>query len=572
MIEKSNSTYSNFLINYLNKEFLTDFLNILVYNGSDINYEYLKKFIDSLYRDLNSEQNLAIPITNYINFLKTINQVITLKEDADYNFISNENIEEYFSSVSDRLVKTALDNIASNPIEDDITFNKLYTKIKKDINIYEQMQIIKSTTYKWDVFLNNDSQNTSAISWVKNFVDTINEANGNLTELKKIGTSDSAKSDYIIFKDKESLKDSLKNIVGYLKTSYNCFKTGYNLIDSNLSGMESGSVTIISGPSNHAKSIFMVNIFKNLVDIHEPKSDNEVFAFITLEDDYNKLFRRFISIFGNYDANVVKNMFIQISSLFQKADKRTEDKIRDVLNDITYDAIIKVTLGKKTVIIKHNDENSFSMDDATKFIDELKLRKGLEVKALFIDYIDVMVPSNMKKNNQYSTDEYLSQGQIVQEMRTVSRNYAIPVVTITQNNRSAENMSIDMNNSLIGDSYKKIRYAETIMLIRQRADLDIYDPNISKDIGTISNIPPDLTNYLVPFEVKITKAKDGGKDVGNFHIFSKMNLKIYQKLQECIDDYENCIKKSKEFNDTISILGLPDNIELIGDLETNCLI
>ena len=68
-----------------------------------------------------------------------------------------------------------------------------------------------------------------------------------------------------------------------------------------------------------------------------------------------------------------------------------------------------------------------------------------------------MLPSSLKSSKQFSTEDYFSHGEIVKEMRSAARNYGIPILTITQNNRMAENFQADMNNNLIGDSIKKIR-------------------------------------------------------------------------------------------------------------------
>jgi replicative DNA helicase len=88
-----------------------------------------------------------------------------------------------------------------------------------------------------------------------------------------------------MFYDKESIKESLTSIMTFLKTSYRTYKTGYSLLDDNISGIESSSVMIISGPSNHAKSIFMLNICRSVMQLNESKDDNDVYIFITLEDD-----------------------------------------------------------------------------------------------------------------------------------------------------------------------------------------------------------------------------------------------------------------------------------------------
>jgi hypothetical protein len=384
--------YSNFLLNYLNKTFLTDFLNIIIY-PIDLNaistssYSYLLQFVNSLRQDLNEQINIDIPKTHYLSLLNVYKEILKLKDDQQFNFINYENITSYLK-IDNRFVENIFNNVSENPIEDNITFNKNYSKLIQDVQIYNQMQIIKSTIFKWNNFLtisNNDNSNLSALNWVKNFRDAILEANNGLSEISALDKSTKA-TDFMMFHDEASIRENLFSIVNFLKTSYRSYNTGYDLFDNNISGIESSSVMVIAGPSNHAKSIFMLNIARSVMENNETNDDNDLYIMITLEDDINKLFRRIISIFGNYEATLVKNMFIQFSEILQSnnTDKITEEKITSLLENITKDSIISITGGKKHFIIKHSSENTFSMEDAQKFMDGFEMQ-GLKVRGLFVD-------------------------------------------------------------------------------------------------------------------------------------------------------------------------------------------
>jgi len=209
---------------------------------------------------------------------------------------------------------------------------------------------------------------------------------------------------------------------------------------------------LITGPSNHCKSIFMVNLAKNLSMYNSDKfNDGDAIIYITLEDDIHKLLRRFISIFGNKNSEIVRQLFIKSSEIMKSY--KNEDKsfisneVSKVLTDLINSSILGTKNRKCKLILKHCSENSFSMADAKKFIDNLKLN-GITTKILFIDYIDVMIPSNVKHSNY---NDYDAHGEIIQEMRVASRNYAIPIISITQNTRESENMNQSMGNNLVGD-------------------------------------------------------------------------------------------------------------------------
>lgn len=402
--DHSLNAYTIFLSNYLNKQFLTNILSCLVYqadltlvlpssNNIEV-YSFLNTFIYDLFSELkNDNQDLNIPRKHYLSLLNFIKEIISLKEDASYSFVNYDNLLSYYKGV-EHFVKNVLNEVVDNPISDNESFVKLFSSIIQDIQIYNQMKVVKFNIFKWDEFLkqsNDENFNNSPINWVKKFKDIIIEANSSLTELTVLKNTETV-SDYLIFSDEDSIKSSLKNIITFLKTSFRTYKTGYDLIDDSLSGIESSSVTVISGPSNHAKSLFMINIAKQMIENADStnKDANEAFVFITLEDDIHKLFRRVLSIFGNYDNSIIKNLFRRSSEILQNTEisqilgQNVINDVESLLFNVAKSSILSVTQGNKRFIIKHSSENSFSMSDANRFIETLTL-SGYNVKGMFID-------------------------------------------------------------------------------------------------------------------------------------------------------------------------------------------
>jgi hypothetical protein len=190
--------------------------------------------------------------------------------------------------------------------------------------------------------------------------------------------------------------------------------------------------------------------------------------FVTLEDDIYKLYRRIISIFGNYNPKLCKKLFVYSSQLLKGSGKGENNKdiiyhkglesqIKALLEKITNQAIHSVTKGRCKVGILHSNEFGYNMADASAFIDKQRAL-GVNVKMAFIDYIDCMLPSNMASNA--AGKEYDTQGVVVQEMKLVGREQGVSIISVTQNSKLAENSQQALNNSLIGDSYKKIRYSD----------------------------------------------------------------------------------------------------------------
>lgn len=585
------NAYTNFLANYLNKQFLTNLVNCLVYQAdltliapSSNNIE-IYKFLDQFCLDMLSELNidnkdLTIPKPHYIKLVKFIREIVSLKNDVSYAFLSYDSLLAQYKGV-EQFVKNVLTEVVDNQISDNDTFVKTFNSIIQDIQIYNQMKVVKLNVFKWDDFIrqsHEDGSNNSPMNWVKKFKDIIIEANSGLTELTVLKKNESV-SDYLMFSDEESIKTSLKSILSFLKTSFRTYKTGYDLIDDSLSGIDSSSVTVISGPSNHSKSLFMINIAKQMMENNESEvtkdgvTGDDTFVFITLEDDINKLFRRILSIFGNYDNVVIKHLFKKSSEILQNTEasqvlgKQVIEDVEKLLENITKSSILSVTQGKKNFIIKHSSENSFSMSDANRFLETLNM-SGYRVRGMFIDYIDVMIPSTLKNSKQFVNDEYVTQGLILHEMRTSARNHSIPIITITQNNRTSENVSNELSNNQIGDSVKKIRYSDNIFMIRQRPELDIFSEEVSQDINTsgkeltINDSSGDFLKHIVPFEVKITKAKDGEKGKRRFHLFDTKNLKIYQSITELIDDHKKCTSKSLDLTNQLSVIGIGADLDV----------
>jgi hypothetical protein len=171
-----------------------------------------------------------------------------------------------------------------------------------------------------------------------------------------------------------------------------------------------------------------------------------------------------------------------------------------------------------------------------------------------------MIPSNQKHSTY---NDYDAHGEIIQEMRVASRNYAIPVISITQNTRESENMNQNMGNNLIADSFKKVRYSDYIYMIRLRSDADLLHPQVKQDINkddeqqlSMMEITGQYFQSLVPMEIKITKAKEGKKNMVKFHLFSGLNLRIYSSLSNFISDIPPLKTYSNDLQNQIEMLEL----------------
>ena len=80
----------------------------------------------------------------------------------------------------------------------------------------------------------------------------------------------------------------------------------------------------------------------------------------------------------------------------------------------------------------------------------------------------------------------------------------------------------------------------------------------------------DILNYeslkdvLVPYEVKITKAKDGTKDKKTYMLFCTENLRIYNNIDEYIADIRQLRQNTKDLEGELNDLLLNTST---GDLD-----
>jgi hypothetical protein len=76
---------------------------------------------------------------------------------------------------------------------------------------------------------------------------------------------------------------------------------------------------------------------------------------------------------------------------------------------------------------------------------------------------------------------------------------------------------------------------------------DQIDPKILK-------LKDQICQDLIPFECEITKSKEAGKGTMRFMLFCSHNLKIYDNIQQYLDDMPKMKKKSKKLQSDIDIL------------------
>ena len=568
-----------FVTTFTSEDFIVDLIRVTLHPAefgsftsektNSVN-EYMRTFLKHLNEvvkrlNINTSKTIQQQI-QVVNTLLTIRESssILLTYDSAFQHLASKDL------ITTKLIQKAIDNRLNN--HDD--FRKLVDNIINIIHSYHEIISVSSTITLLDNLQESISDNNlSPFEALKNYKDLIITAFNDLSKLQSLNKSE-AMSDYFVISDNDSCQKLAKTLVEYISSGYSFFKTGYHVIDNILGGIESSSTHLISAPSNHGKSIMLINLCKKIIKENLADFDkNDCILFVTLEDDIYKLSRRFMSVFGHYSPENVKMLFSkgyevtrsqQIMGQSTENDNKISEQIQTIFNSLLQASIANVTQGKVSLVIKHCNENTFSYGDLGRFIDRLTV-EGFNVKMVFIDYLDAMISSFSNNNG----DEYTKQGAIVQEGRTLSRIHKIPIIIPTQNSKSSENVTTMQSNQQIGDSYKKIRFSDFVYMMRMREDLNFLSefvrPNvIRKDPtqqGTQQNITPEilaikdkLQSVLMPLEVKITKSKDSSKNQTKFLLFCSENLCIYNDVQEYLEDVPTIIANNNKLAKDINIL------------------
>jgi hypothetical protein len=441
---EESTIHDSFLIKYANKDFLSKFLNICLYQadfssiaGIGKNTEiikHFKMFLNSVADDVKHSSSINIqqkPLISSINMLK---RILDIKEDPAARLLTYDTVDKHFQNLdifSSKIVET----VKNNRISNFQTFKSELDDLHKLIQVYTELKQVKLISEELD-FLRQDSVRTdsSPLNLLKNYKNVIQKAYSIFSTLKSVSNEDELEK-CMVFYDESGTDSIINSLFKYLSKSFNFYKTGYKLLDDNVEGLESSSVYLISAASNNGKSLFMINMLRNV--ILEPSNKfepNDMLLFVTLEDDIYKVFRRFLSIFGNISTKLAKKLFVHCASIIQETKdidikfKNTEQEIKQLLSSIIKKTIYTATKGRCRFALVYSNNQDYTALDISKFIDKQKA-EGINVKAVFIDYLDYMLPSNASIKDKEGS-QYSAHGQIVKELKLVGREYGIPIVTV----------------------------------------------------------------------------------------------------------------------------------------------
>lgn len=219
--------------------------------------------------------------------------------------------------------------------------------------------------------------------------------------------------------DEQLIPAMLNNIMTFLETEHSPFiSTGFKNLDSKIGGLEPKEITIIAARPSMGKTAFLISlIYNHIIALNDnPNLAIQPIFVFSLEMDAQSLMLRLLSALSHVPFIDIKN---------KNLDDSDYGKISDA---------IAVLLKLKNILII--DDNAY----LTPSIFRRKVQRYTRIygQPIFVgvDYVQLM--SSGEKNNENRAVEV---GSISRQLKIHCKDFNIPLVLLSQLNRSVESRS-----------------------------------------------------------------------------------------------------------------------------------
>jgi len=286
---------STFLSGFVSESFISSIINTTLYQAdfstsstksADV-VKFIRKFLNDVQKDIRKAPNsqfTKVPKTTLQSSTRLAYQILELREDITSRLVTYDNVLQHFPK-RDLYTEKLLKNVSNDRITSIDRFRSEFDTIIHIIQTYNEVDNIKPTLIALqNLMSSSESIDSSVLNMVKVYKDIIATAYNELSSLTTITKSEQLE-DYMVLADPSTVGKVVNNLVSFLSSGYAFYKSGYPLIDNAIGGLESSTFHLITGPSNHAKSIFMINMLRNII-VNNPTmiGPQDTLVFITLED------------------------------------------------------------------------------------------------------------------------------------------------------------------------------------------------------------------------------------------------------------------------------------------------
>jgi KaiC/GvpD/RAD55 family RecA-like ATPase len=193
-------------------------------------------------------------------------------------------------------------------------------------------------------------------------------------------------------------------------------------------GMSRGELNIFAGGSGSGKSLVMMNLALNWLQV----GMSGVYITLELSEELTSL---------RTDA--------MLTSMGTKAIRKDIDA-----------AHLKVKMvGKKSgqYRVKGLPAQS-NVNDIRAYLKEVQIQTGIKIDFVMVDYLDLVMPVSVKVN---PNDQFIKDKYVAEELRNLAKEMGVLLVTASQLNRSAVD-EIEFDHSHIAGGISKINTADNV--------------------------------------------------------------------------------------------------------------
>jgi len=270
--------------------------------------------------------------------------------------------------------------------------------------------------------------------------------------------------------------------------------TGWKTMDNILyGGFNPGELNIFAGGSGSGKSLFMQNMALNW----SLAGKNVVYVSLELSEELCGM---------RIDAMV------------------TGMSTRDVMRNAD-DAALKVKMkGKKAGVIQTIQmPNGATINDIKAYIKEVQIQMGIKVDALFVDYLDLMMPVTVKVN---PSDQFIKDKFVSEELRNLATELNILFVTASQLNRGSVD-EVEFDHSHIAGGISKINTADNVIGIftsramreRGRAQIQFMKTRSSSGVGSKLDLDFNIETLRI---TDLDEDAESAESAGTSAIYDKL--------------------------------------------------
>lgn len=402
--------------------------------------------------------------------------------------------------INKRIAKTSIDVIVtditnSDKFEDDIisSMTEIYNNPIDKTELDETLEYIKniSTWYKFSEHVSK-FKDLEILMESKDFVDinSLIETYGNILDQAQVEKITQDEEENV--EDNTSidvLDDNFDGLIESIEEQYNpqnrIASKFQQLNDILGGGFAKRRVYIFGGSSGSGKSTFLTSLFSGWVSTpHVSDERRSIYVLYTFE---------------NLVDETIIRLYCALTNKTQRQAYADRKNIGSVLKKI-------MNNNNSRLIIKYFPSGSFSTCDLKGSLKEIKKRYQNEnIVAVAVDYLDIM------RHDPNLKDYRFQLGNTATELKNVSIEFDVPVISLTQLNRSGYDSKADQTLTSVSESMQKINNVDFVGLLRS----ETIAPEEAKDISSCS-----VVNCFVG------KNRDGAKDIKlTFHAdFSKYSI------------------------------------------------